>query len=160
MRSLSSSTVHLLVGSSWEFDLLDHAGTITDRVFPGTDTPCPFLQHRSIVNVYFELPEQCSSDQSPTFDVLGGSVSSPLLVDNSPEEDVSSPENLLTLPAAASTAGEASSAPPLPSPLSSRRRHGMNNGERGRTHPGQRGGAFSGEHGDEDLDALISDHYS
>ncbi len=50
--------VHLLVGDSWEYDVLEHTGTITDRFFPGTSTPCPFLQQGSRVNVYLARPAQ------------------------------------------------------------------------------------------------------
>jgi hypothetical protein len=45
--------VHLLVGLSWEYDVLEHNGAITDRFFPGTHIHCPFLQQGSNVNVYF-----------------------------------------------------------------------------------------------------------
>ena len=48
--------VHLLVGDSWEYDVLEHTGTITDRFFPGTNSPCPFLQQGSRVNVYLARP--------------------------------------------------------------------------------------------------------
>ncbi len=48
--------VHLLVGFSWLHDVLDHEGTITDRVLPGTGTPCPYLQQGSRVNVYLARP--------------------------------------------------------------------------------------------------------
>ncbi len=48
---------HLLVGvTSWTHDLLEHDGTISDRVFPGTDTPCPYLQRGSRVLVYLVQP--------------------------------------------------------------------------------------------------------
>jgi hypothetical protein len=49
----AAHAVHLLVGLSWEDDVLEHGGTITDRFFPGTHVPCPFLQQGSNVNVYF-----------------------------------------------------------------------------------------------------------
>ena len=49
--------VHLLVGDSWEYDVLEHTGTITDRFFPGTSIPCPFLQQGSRVNVYLARPD-------------------------------------------------------------------------------------------------------
>jgi hypothetical protein len=39
------SPVFLFVGPLWE--ALDHSGTITDRGFPGTLDPCPFLDHGS-----------------------------------------------------------------------------------------------------------------
>ncbi len=48
--------VHLLVGPSWTTDILEHDGAITDRFFPGTDTPCPYLQRGSRVLVYFTRP--------------------------------------------------------------------------------------------------------
>jgi hypothetical protein len=32
-----------------------HVGIITDRFFPFTTTPCPYLQHRSVINVYLHL---------------------------------------------------------------------------------------------------------
>jgi hypothetical protein len=45
---------------------------------------------------------------------------------------------------------------PSLSPPSSQRRKGETHGERGRSHPGKRGCTSSGEHNEEDLDALIS----
>jgi hypothetical protein len=51
-------TVHILVGASWAADLLDHVGRITDRTFPFTTIPCPYLQHRSVLNIYLNLPQQ------------------------------------------------------------------------------------------------------
>jgi hypothetical protein len=52
--------VHLLVGVSWEEDILQHSGTISDRVFPGTTIPCPYLQRGSRVLVYFTRPANVS----------------------------------------------------------------------------------------------------
>jgi hypothetical protein len=43
------SPVFLFVGPSWA--ALDHRGTITDRCFPGTSQPCPFLVDGSSVRV-------------------------------------------------------------------------------------------------------------
>jgi hypothetical protein len=64
------SPVHLLVGHSWEYDVLDHLGSITDRVFPGTTTPCHFLQGGSRVNVYFTRPGSASGLIIPATFVL------------------------------------------------------------------------------------------
>ncbi len=58
--------VHLLVGISWNEDRLRHDGTITDRVFPGTNTPCPFLQQGSRVLVHFTRPESESPEAPET----------------------------------------------------------------------------------------------
>jgi hypothetical protein len=52
--------VHLLVGLSWTDDCLQHTGTISDRVFPGTTTPCPYLQQGSRVLVYLKRPVEHS----------------------------------------------------------------------------------------------------
>jgi hypothetical protein len=50
--------VYLLVGgTSWDHDILEHSGTITDRVFPGTIVPCPYLQQGSRVLVYLARPD-------------------------------------------------------------------------------------------------------
>jgi hypothetical protein len=51
------SLVHLLVGPSWTLDILDHSGTITDRVFPGTTISCLYLQQGSRVLVYLDRPD-------------------------------------------------------------------------------------------------------
>ncbi len=42
--------VSMYVAPLWE--LLAHEGFIVDRVFPGTDTPCPFLEPGTIVRVF------------------------------------------------------------------------------------------------------------
>jgi hypothetical protein len=49
--------VHILVELSWTDDILKHGGMITDRFFPGTATPCPYLQRGSRVLVYFARPD-------------------------------------------------------------------------------------------------------
>jgi hypothetical protein len=50
--------VYLLVGGPcWTHDILEHNGTITDRVFPGTVIPRPYLQQGSRVLVYLERPD-------------------------------------------------------------------------------------------------------
>jgi hypothetical protein len=50
--------VYLLAGGTcWTHDVLEHSGTITDRVFPGTVIPCPYLQQGSRVLVYLERPD-------------------------------------------------------------------------------------------------------
>jgi hypothetical protein len=181
---LDVPTVHLLVGDSWDHDLLEHAGTITDRQFPGTGTLCTYLQPGSRVNVYFERP----ASESPTFPALGGSLSSPLIVADSTEgNDSSEPEDWratearygpedwrtpearygprylesatgmrLGDPNPHHPANQDSPPPTPPSPTPPRRRRGTKNGERGRAHPGERDGTGSGEHSDEDLDALLS----
>jgi hypothetical protein len=67
---LSVPVVHLLVcfsanpgsGLSWHHDILEHVGSITDRLFPDTNVPCPFLQRGSRVNVFFERPRDEESD--------------------------------------------------------------------------------------------------
>ncbi len=53
---------------------MEHTGTITDtsRCFPGTDTPCSYLQQGSLVNVYLTW----MSSQ------IGGGPSSPIDVDD------------------------------------------------------------------------------
>ncbi len=40
----------LFVGPTWPG--LDHDGAITDRVFPGTITPCPYVEQGSVVRVH------------------------------------------------------------------------------------------------------------
>jgi hypothetical protein len=52
-----SELTELLVGPSWNFDILEHRGTISDRVFPNTNVPCPFLQEGTRVLVYFTRPD-------------------------------------------------------------------------------------------------------
>jgi hypothetical protein len=61
--------VHLLVGVSWTANRLKHAGTITDRVFPGTTVPCPFLQQGSRVLVYLTKPEGESHEAPETVSI-------------------------------------------------------------------------------------------
>ena len=39
----------LMVSSDW--GILDHTGTVTALVLPGTSTPCPYLQHGSSIRV-------------------------------------------------------------------------------------------------------------
>jgi hypothetical protein len=63
--------VHLLVGESWEHDVLEHRGTITDRVFPGTTIPCPYLQSGSTVNVYLMRPEAEGLQTGSGLDAIG-----------------------------------------------------------------------------------------
>ena len=53
----SPNLVHLLVGPSWIEDILEHQGTITDRFFPNTNTPCPYLQQGTRVLVYLSRPD-------------------------------------------------------------------------------------------------------
>jgi hypothetical protein len=77
--------VHLLVGLSWEHDILEHEGTITDRVFPGTQIPCPYLQQGWNVNVYFTRGEDT---QDTTSELMGDSGSNEESAENSsPSEE-------------------------------------------------------------------------
>ncbi len=55
-KKFEELTVHLLVGPSWEYDILDHSGSITDRVFPFTGDLRPYLQNGWEVDVYFQRP--------------------------------------------------------------------------------------------------------
>ncbi len=45
----TDGAVSLYVGPTWH--ILDHCGTVSDQVFPGTISPCPFLQQGSVVRV-------------------------------------------------------------------------------------------------------------
>jgi hypothetical protein len=53
----SPHLVHLLLGPSWDYDILEHKGSITDRVFPNTNIPCPYLQQGTRVLVYLTRPD-------------------------------------------------------------------------------------------------------
>jgi hypothetical protein len=72
----ASHPVHLLVGLSWEDDVLEHDGTITDRCFPGTQIPCPFLQQGSNVNVYFVRGEDADVTRFELLDDPGSNEES------------------------------------------------------------------------------------
>jgi hypothetical protein len=58
---VQAPAVHLLVGDNWAYDLLDHIGTITTRLYPFTNIPCPYLQPRIVVNVFPYRPEEADS---------------------------------------------------------------------------------------------------
>jgi hypothetical protein len=67
----SDCLVHLLVGPSCSQDiLLEHQGTITDRVLPNTNTPCPYLQQGTRVFIYKHPP---SSNRPPSPALVGSS---------------------------------------------------------------------------------------
>jgi hypothetical protein len=113
---LNVPTVHLLVGFSWTHDLLEHTGSITDRVFPGTHDLCPYLQPGSRVNVYFERP----------------ALDLPLF----PPPSLSSPDDGAPFPLA--DLGDALGS----NMVVSRRRPGPTTGERGGRSTGEHGASF------------------
>ncbi len=55
---LAPSPIVLEVGPRWV--VLDHGGTIIDRVVPGTGLPCPFLEQGSEVRV--QVPDLSPGD--------------------------------------------------------------------------------------------------
>jgi hypothetical protein len=89
---LVDSPVFLYVGPAWES--LDHEGTITDRVYPGTSQPCPFLVPDSEVRVHrFRLRSPAVLPQvSASLPIVGSSLvssvspglASPSIVDSVP----------------------------------------------------------------------------
>ncbi len=64
-------SVFMFVHPRWE--QLDHAGFITDRLFPGTNTECPYLENGSLLRVLTTLPVEVED---------WGAPKSPLLVDD------------------------------------------------------------------------------
>ena len=54
----TASSVFLFVGPTWS--ALNHRGTVTDRCFPGTSTPCPFLKPDLEVRVHLSSGSSAS----------------------------------------------------------------------------------------------------
>ena len=107
-----NSLVFLFVGPSWE--ALDHRGAITDRCFPGTHQPCPFLVDGSAVRVRCTRFSSSTAVSSlPSSVLIAGISSSPdsLLGESDSSPQISAPFHQISEPLGESDSSLQISAP-------------------------------------------------